>query len=193
MKNKFLAIVAASASVLVSALVSAPAHAQIVPGPNQNISVDVTVPEILYLRTITSATLALTPADFTGVALSQVGTTDAYIGSNQSAGSTLDQSSPFTVGSAITKPINTAYAVWSNSPRTGATGGINVSVSIPGTFANAAGTLPVAVTAGTNVSNQAAPGLTIPYVGNISLDITPSSTTSAGTYTGLVNVQVDAP
>jgi hypothetical protein len=190
MKNKFLAIVAASASVLVSALVSAPAHAQIVPGPNQNISVDVTVPEILFLRTISTATVALTPGDFTGLTLTQVGTTNAYTGSDQTPGSVLDQTSPFTVGSPINKPINTAYAVWSNSPRTG---GISVIVSLPGTFTNGTTTLPVAVNSASNISNQAAPGLTTPYLGNISLDITPAATTSAGTYNGQVNVQVDAP
>jgi hypothetical protein len=173
-----------------STIVSAPAHAQIVPGPNQNISVDVTVPEILFLRTISTATVALTPADFTALTLTQVGTTNAYTGSDQTTGSTLDTTSPFTVGSALAKSIPLAYAVWSNTPRAG---GINVTVSA-GSFQNGGGaTLPVTVNASSNVTGQAAPGLSTPYTDSIDLDITPGATTSAGTYTGTVNVQVDAP
>lgn len=188
MKNKFLAIVAASAAALSGAFVSAPAQAQIVPGPNQNVTVNVTVPEILYLRTITSADVNIATTDLTTATLTAAGS--GFIGSNQSTGSVLDTNSPFTTGVVIPKSISNAYAVWSNTPRTG---GINVTVSTPGSFTSGSNTLPVAVNSSSNKTAVAAPGLVTPYVSSIDLDITPGAAATAGTYTGTVKVQVDAP
>ena len=194
MKNKFLAIVAACTAILGSTLVSAPAHAQL-SVTSDDISVDVTVPEILYIKTITSATVDILGTGYLGgLSGSQAA---GYTGKTTGSSISDSETSPFTI-TGSDYPIENAYAVWSNTPRSG---GINVTVSqsggTAGSFVNSVDTtktLPVVVnTADSNKTGLAAPGLSTAYVGDITLTITPSGSTSAGTYQGKLNVVVDAP
>lgn len=194
MKKQFLALAIITTSAFGGAILSAPADAQIVPpgSPNQNINVSVTVPEILYLRTIPNAIVNLTGADFGATGLVAVGSN--YVGSSYLANSngTVNTTSPFSTGT-VTKTISQAYAVWSNSPRAA---GVNIAVTSSGSYANLANsaeTIAVSVPASASRTGVAATGLITPIVGDIPLTVTPTSTTAPGTYIGAVNVAVSAP
>jgi hypothetical protein len=193
MKKQFLALAVISTSVLGGAILSTPAHAQIVPpgSPNQNIGVTVTVPEILYLRTINTAVVNLSGTDF-AAGLTAVGSNYVGTGYKTTANGTVDTTSPFTTGT-VTKTISQAYAVWSNSPRAA---GVNIAVTAPATYqslSNPSQTIGVTLPASDSKTGIAAPGLVTPYVGDIALNVTPSATTTPGSYAGSVNVAVSAP
>ncbi|MCC5615131.1 hypothetical protein LC605_08575 [Nostoc sp. CHAB 5836] len=195
MKNNILAIiVAAGTAVVGSSLFSAPAHAQLT--TNQNVAVQITVPEVLYLRTFQTVDLAITEADLAG----GTAVTTAGIGTNFNAPPTttgatsINRTSPFTglTGGSITKTVDELYAVWSNNPDNG----IVVTLTAPGatnllTGANG-GSATIAAINGDYTG--AAPGLSTPYVGGADLDLNLSGATKAGAYTGgVVNVSVTAP
>ncbi|WP_375498075.1 hypothetical protein [uncultured Nostoc sp.] len=199
MKNKFLALAAFVTAVLGGAILSAPASAQIAQGsgPNSTINVTVSVPEILYLRTITTANVAITPADLVGTSgaagLTAVSssTPPAYQGSGTSSGATVDTTSPFSVGATpVTKTITSAYVVFSNSP----TGTYEVAIT-PGTFTGpSSNTLAVGVNA-SDVSSAAitAEGLSSATAKDIILDVPLSATAPAGSYTGTLAVEAFRP
>ncbi|WP_066379849.1 hypothetical protein [Anabaena sp. CA = ATCC 33047] len=139
MKNKFLAL-AAFGAALGSAVVAAPAHAQITQndGPTSNIEVNVLVPEVLYLRTIENIDLEILPADLTAATLTGPlagSVPPAYVGEDndqaEEVGGTVNATSPFAGdflnGTGVTKTIPSAYIVWSNSP----TGSYQVQVTAP--------------------------------------------------------------
>ncbi|WP_392481151.1 hypothetical protein [Nostoc sp. C110] len=189
MKNKFLALAAFSTAILGGAILSAPANAQIAQGTEtETINVDVTVPEILFLRTITTATVPILPADLVGGAgaalLTANGSTPAaYTGSDQSIGNTLSTTSPFTLAAApVTKTISNAYIVWSNSP----TGNYSVGIT-PAGFAG----ITVAVNPA-SVGVKPALGLVHATGSNIDLDVTLADT-QAGTYSGTLVVDAFRP
>ncbi|MBE9000643.1 MULTISPECIES: hypothetical protein [unclassified Nostoc] len=196
MKNKFLALAAFGTAILGGAILSAPVNAQIAPGSQtQPITVNVSVPEILFLRTITTADVAITPTDLVGAAgaallTSNGGTPAAYEGSGQSAGSTLDIVSPFTVAAApVLKTIPSAYIVWSNSP----TGSYEVDIT-PGPFVSGANNLAVVVNGGdVSTASITAEGLTAATPKDIALDVTLNATAPAGTYTGVLTVDAFRP
>jgi hypothetical protein len=195
MKKQFLALAIITTSAFGGAILSAPADAQIVPpgSPNQNINVSVTVPEILYLRTIPNAIVNLTGSDFGASGLVAVGSN--YVGTSYLANSngTVNTTSPFSTGT-VTKTISQAYAVWSNSPRAA---GVNIAVTSSGStyanLANPAQTIAVTIPASASRTGVAATGLITPIVGDIPLTVTPTSSTAPGTYAGAVNVAVSAP
>ncbi|QLE54145.1 hypothetical protein [Nostoc sp. TCL26-01] len=202
MKNKFLAIVAVGAA-LGAAVVSAPANAQVTQGngPSKDITVNITVPEILFLRTIDVADVDITAAELagSGVTLTQVGTTDTYIGSDQTTTSpgttTVNTASPFVLptGGALAKTIASAYVVWSNSP----TGTYEVAITPPSAgFSSTVGTTTntltgVSVTAG--AGQKTATGLTTAPAQDITLSIPLDGSTKAGTYSGLLKVEAYRP
>jgi hypothetical protein len=192
MKKQLLALAVLGTAALGNAILSAPAHAQIVaPGaPNQNITVSVSVPEILYLRTIPNAIVNLAGTDF-APGLVAVGSN--YIGRDYkaTANGTVDTTSPFTTGT-VQKTISQAYAVWSNSPRAN---GVNIAITTPSTYTNTVsnGTINVAIPASSSRTGVPATGLITPITGDIALSVTPTSTTTPGTYFGNVNVAVSAP
>ncbi|HLO84868.1 MAG TPA: hypothetical protein VK203_07625 [Nostocaceae cyanobacterium] len=195
MKNKFLALAAFGAAALGGAILSAPANAQIPQGsgPSQNVTVNVSVPEILYLRTIVDADVTIDPADLGANGLTPVpGTTPpAAIGSDQSeeAGGTVNTASPFATlvaGAPIQKTITSAYIVWSNAPS-------NYSVAItPGTFAGPNGNIAVAVN-GANPASFAPTGLVTAPARDVVLDITLPENPTAGTYTGTLAIEAFRP
>lgn len=155
MKNKIAAIVVA----LGSAIFAAPAHAQI-QGTPATVGVNVTVPEILYLRTVTTINVALTAADLDnntgittgGYGFDQAGTADTTPTSD------LDTNSPFTTASAAVKTIPGVYVVWSNSPRAG---GVNITVEKPAAAdpGNGTDTVPMTVDPTSNITGATANGL----------------------------------
>ena len=201
MKNKFLALAAFGAAALGTAIVSAPAHAQIPQGsgPQSNITVNVSVPEILYLRTITDIDLTIDAADLTGATLNAVAGSNppAFTGTQnlEDGAGLVDTNSPFAGGSAdgvpVVKTIPSAYVVWSNSP----TGNYQVQVTTPGggLVGPGGGVVNVAVN-GANPSTQTAQGLINATAQNILLDLAAASgTISAGTYTGNITVEAFRP
>jgi hypothetical protein len=199
MKNKFLALAAFGTAALGSAILSAPANAQIAQGsgPTSTINVNVSVPEILFLRTVQNANVVIAPSDLatgTGVLNALTGTTPpAYIGSDQTAGpagTPLDTTSPFALtGTSVSKTITGAYIVWSNSP----TGSYTVGIT-PGTFTDAtySNTLAVTVNSG-SVGAKTALGLTHTTASDIGLDIPISATSPAGSYDGTLTVEAYRP
>lgn len=202
MKNKFLAI-AASAAALGAAMVSAPAQAQTTTGPAP-VGVSVTLPEILYLRTVESINVNITPTDL-GAApdaltdLSGSGT-GPYVGFETSA-TTADGTngvsllSPFTQGATansvqVTKDVPQVYAIWSN---TASAQGITVTLGTNDTTLDGSngGTAEITDvrtllngTEGAEVTGVPAPGLFTPIIGNAILDIELAGTQTAGEYTG---------
>jgi hypothetical protein len=188
MKSKFLAIVAASTAALGSAILSAPAQAQITSAP-ATVGVSVSVPEVLYLRTVanidvdipvsalTSQTLT---ADGTGSTGTQsIGTAD---GSNG-----VDTTSPFntTNGNATaTISVPNVFAVWSNSPRGQ---GVSVAAAIGTATLTGANTSTITLTsAAASPATANVPGLVNPFVGGVNLGFTlgGNGISQAGDYTG---------
>jgi hypothetical protein len=197
MKNKIAAIVVA----LGSAIFAAPAHAQIT-GTPATVNVNVTVPEILYLRTVSTINVTLTPTDLGVAGLTSSGS--GFYGSGQAGtadttpNSTLDPNSPFTTAGAATKTIADVYVVWSNSPRAG---GVNIAVAKPAGAdpANAGGdTVPMTVDAASNITGATANGLIDPVsgtgVGSVVLAFD-ASDVDAGTYStgGQITITAAAP
>ncbi|MBE9052188.1 hypothetical protein IQ243_17505 [Nostocales cyanobacterium LEGE 11386] len=197
MKNKFLAIFAAAGIAAVgSTLFSAPAHAQL--GPiDQDVNVELEVPEVLFLRTFETVSLSITEADLAGgTAVTTGGLGQDFDTINPiSDGTTLiDQTSPFTglTGGSITKTVDELYAVWSNSPRPGGVT-IGLSVLTPGLTGANGGTATI-VSATPDTPTAAAPGLDIPVVGGADIEFNLGTSTASGTYTGgVITVSVEAP
>lgn len=197
MKNKFLAIAAFGAAALGSAVLSAPANAQIAQGsgPSQTINVNVSVPEILYLRTITTANVTISPTDLAGAgasALTPVASTTppAYIGSDQaeSPPGSVNTASPFAApGAPVAVSIPNAYVVWSNSP----TGSYSVGFT-PGSFTSSGGDSITVTATNATVSNPAT-GLVTATAYPIDLDVALNDTTKAGSYAGTVLVEAFRP
>ncbi|MBE8988861.1 hypothetical protein [Nostoc sp. LEGE 12450] len=165
MKNKIVAIVVA----LGSAIFAAPAHAQIT-GTPATVGVNVTVPEILYLRTVSTINVTLTPADLGVAGLTASGsgfyntTPDQAGTADTTPASTLNTTSPFTTATAATKTINGVYVVWSNSPRAG---GVDIAVAKPGGADPGNGTdvVPMTVAPASNITGATANGLINPVTG----------------------------
>jgi hypothetical protein len=191
MKTRFLVVLAAT-SAFVSALSSvivAPANAQTT--TTSNVAVTVTVPEVLYLRTVSTIDLDLTPADlsaktFTASAPGFSGTEKS--GTANSTTSGLDESTPFNTNGidlSVDKTINKVFAVWSNSPR-----GLGVSVSAivaNPALTNGAATATLFSNGTTpNGGDAAVPGLVIPFVGGVDLtvDVSGNGIAQAGSYAG---------
>lgn len=198
MKNKFLALAAFGTAVLGGAILSAPANAQITQGngPTSTINVNVSVPEILFLRTVQNAAVVIAPGDFltgAGALTALPGTPPAgYVGSDQTtgaAGTPIDTASPFAVPApSITKTITGAYIVWSNSP----TGNYTIDIA-EGPFTDAnSNTLAVTVAAASEGSKPAL-GLTHTTASDIDLDIPVSATATAGSYAGILTVEAYRP
>ncbi|MCC5598076.1 hypothetical protein [Nostoc favosum] len=195
MKNNILAIiVAAGTAVVGSSLLSAPAHAQLT--TNQNVSVQISVPEVLFLRTFQTVDLAITEADLAGgTAVTTAGIGKDFNTVATTTGTTLiDQASPFAglTGGSITKNVSELYAVWSNNP----SGSIAVTLS-PTTTAltgpNSA-TASIVSIAKTVADPATPPGLDTPFVGGADITFDLGTATQAGAYTGgVVNVSVTAP
>ncbi|BCL36949.1 hypothetical protein [Nostoc sp. MS1] len=195
MKNKFLALAALGTAALGSAVVSAPANAQIAQGagPSQTINVNVSVPEILYLRTVQNADVVITPTQLAGNAVtltSAGGTPPAYIGSDQSTGATVDTTSPFSApGAPVAVSIPNAYIVWSNSP----TGSYSVAFDT-GTFtASGSGGATITVEPTNATLTNTAEGLVTATPKNIDLNVTLDANTKAGSYAGTVTVEAFRP
>jgi hypothetical protein len=196
MKNKITAIIIA----LGSAIFTAPAHAQIT-GIPATVGVNVTVPEILYLRTVSTINVTLTPADLGVAGLTASGS--GFYSSNQAGtadttpATTLNSNSPFTTATAATKTIADVYVVWSNSPRAG---GVNITVAKPAGAdpGNGTDTVPMTVDAASNITGATANGLIDPVtgtgVGSVVLAFD-ASDVDAGTYStgGQITITAAAP
>jgi hypothetical protein len=195
MKNNILAIiVAAGTAVVGSSLFSAPAHAQLI--TNQNVAVQISVPEVLFLRTFQTVDLAITEADLAGgTAVTTTGIGKDFNTVTTTTGATsIDQTSPFTgvTGGSITKTVGQLYAVWSNNPDNG----IAVTLTAPGASSTLTGANggSAKIDGITGNYTGAAPGLNTPYVGGATLDLDLGNATKAGLYTGgVINVSVTAP
>ncbi|PMB26620.1 hypothetical protein CEN47_15810 [Fischerella thermalis CCMEE 5319] len=196
MKNKILAIAAtAGTAILGSSLFSAPAQALT---QTQDVTINYTVPEILYLRTFQTVNMTLDTA-LLGATLTPQGT-DGFVGKDYdptsptvnidttgNADATLDPTSPFGNLAAIQQNIPELYAVWSNSTGT-------VDVNLSSTPLTEAGGQTIGVNSITpTVDNFAAPGLDTPEVGGANLDLDLTGATVMGTYTGIITVDVSTP
>lgn len=196
MKNKILAIAAtAGTAILGSSVFSTPAQALT---QTQDVTINYTVPEILYLRTFETVNMTL-DATSLGAALTAAAG-GGFVGKDydpnnptvniDAAGNadvTLDQTSPFVGLAAVNQNIPELYAVWSNYNG-------NVNVDLTSTDLTAAGGQTIAVNGITpTVDNFAAPGLDTPQVGGAVLDLDLTGATVAGIYTGTITVDVLAP
>lgn len=195
MKNKILAIAAtAGTAILGSSVFSTPAQALT---QTQNVTINYTVPEILYLRTFQTVNMTL-DATSLGAALTAQG--NGFVGKdyndpnsvtiNNTTGpdATLDPTSPFGNLAAVQQNIPELYAVWSNN----STG--NVDVNLTSTDLTAAGGQTIAVNSITpTVDNFAAPGLDTPQIGGADLDLDLTDATVTGIYTGTITVDVSTP
>lgn len=200
MKTKFLVVLAAT-SAFVSALSSvivAPANAQV--SATNNVAVTLTVPEVLYLRTVSTIDLDLTPADLSAETFTANGTGSYGSDKSGTANSTtsgLNISSPFNTNGtdlSVDKTINQVFAVWSNSPR-----GLGINVNVgPGTSTTltGAGGATANLTGGTaNPSTAAVPGLVTPFIGGVDLSVVVpgNGIAQAGAYTGAdINITATA-
>lgn len=197
MKNKILAIAAtAGTAILGSSVFSTPAQALT---QTQDVTINYTVPEILYLRTFQTVNMTLDTTSL-GAALTAAAGGDGFVGKDydpsnptvtiDTAGNadvTLDQTSPFVNLAAVNQNIPELYAVWSNSNG-------NVDVNLQSTPLTAAGGQTIAVNSITpTVDNFAAPGLDTPEIGGADLDLDLTNATVAGTYTGTITVDVSTP
>ncbi|MCX7592566.1 MAG: hypothetical protein N2235_02165 [Fischerella sp.] len=193
MKNKIFAIAAAVGS----AIVAAPAQAQIT-GTPASVGVSVSVPEILYLRTVSNINVTLTPTDLGNGSLTANGS--GFYGSDQAGtaddtpSSTLDTTTPaFTDATAATRTINNVYAVWSNSPRPG---GVNVDVEEIANPSNGLST--IAMTIDDTLSDKSAltpQGLINPtIVGGVDFIFDLTNAATSGNYTGgAITITASAP
>ena len=198
MKNKIVAIIAASAAALGSTIFSTPAHAQITT-PASNVNVSVSVPEILYLRTVSTIDVEILPAELTAAKLTPSGS--GLVGGNQggTADGTLgvDETSPFFVAAgnvAVTKSVPKVFAVWSNSPR-GLGVGVTTAVLTPTLTAANGSTITISSVAPI-ATNAPVPGLVTPFTSGVNLGLTlgGNGITQAGDYTGgVVTVTASAP
>ncbi|MCG6133606.1 MAG: hypothetical protein MET45_02925 [Nostoc sp. LLA-1] len=199
MKSKILAIVAASTAVLGGAIFSAPAQAEIT--GSSEVGVQVTVPEILYLRTVETISVAIDPADLTAATLT--GSGSGFFGTDKAGTADgtneVDPTSPFFAAGAITevtKSIPGVFAVWSNSPR-----GLGVEVTTGvtnGTLTNIANPSTITIANVDPIQGFAnVPGLITPFVSGVelTLDLNGSGGISdAGAYEGgVITVTATAP
>ncbi|PLZ95346.1 hypothetical protein CI592_22260 [Fischerella thermalis CCMEE 5328] len=196
MKNKILAIAAtAGTAILGSSLLSTPAQALT---QTQDVTINYTVPEILYLRTFQTVNMTL-DANLLGATLTAQGS--GFVGKDYdptnptvtidpvtgNADVTLDQTSPFGNLAAIQQSIPELYAVWSNSTGT-------VDVNLTSTPLTEVGGKTIAVNSITpTVDNFAAPGLDTPQIGGADLDLDLTNATVMGIYTGTITVDVSTP
>ncbi|MCW5316352.1 hypothetical protein GTQ43_21780 [Nostoc sp. KVJ3] len=197
MKTKFLLVLAATSAFFsaLSSVIVAPANAQLTTAPS-NVNVTVTVPEVLYLRTVSDIQLDLVPSDLSS-ALSSGGIateTQPITVADSSPSSGLSTASPF--NTTVTKPIPLVFAVWSNNPRSGQ--GVAVTVS------TTTGTLNSAVSGGGSAtftssvtapsSQTTAPGLSTPFTGGITLAVNLTGAKAAGSYSGgAIAITANAP
>jgi len=190
MKSKILAIVVAAGTAVVGSLFSAPAHAQLT--VNQDVDVEINVPEVLFLRTFQTVSLDISEADLAGGTTGGVG--QDYNSTPLTDGTTaIDQTSPFggVTGGPITKTVNELYAVWSNNP-----GGAAITLSTVNTALTGPGTATATIASITSTGTDptAAIGLDTPYVGGADIEFDLSTAMEAGTYTGgVINVSVATP
>ncbi|OKH16490.1 hypothetical protein NIES592_02310 [Fischerella major NIES-592] len=195
MKNKILTIAAAGTAILGSSLFSTPAQALT---QTQDVTINYTVPEILYLRTFQTVNMTLDTTLLGVTSLTAQGT--GFVGKDYdptsptvtidiagNADVTLDPTSPFGNLAAIQQNIPELYAVWSNS-----TG--NVDVNLSSTILTEMGGQTIGVNSITpTVDNFTAPGLDTPQIGGADLDLDLTNATVMGTYTGTITVDVSTP
>ncbi|PMB04307.1 hypothetical protein CI594_04890 [Fischerella thermalis CCMEE 5196] len=196
MKNKILAIAAtAGTAILGSSLFSTPAQALT---QTQDVTINYTVPEILYLRTFQTVNMTL-DTTLLGATLTAQGT--GFVGKDYdltnptvtidpvtgTADVTLDPTSPFGNLAAIQQSIPELYAVWSNSTGT-------VDVNLTSTTLTEAGGQTIGVNSiDPTVDNFPAPGLDTPQVGGADLNLDLTNATATGTYIGTITVDVSTP
>lgn len=199
MKNKILAIaVAAGSAILGSSLISTPAQAEL-SVTSDPINVEISVPEVLFLRTFETISLTLNDTDLGGVTTDGVGKDFDNVNGTP-AGTTdgttaIDQTSPFGTLDAIEKNVEELYAVWSNNPD----GGVNVTFNINddtlnGTNGGTATIISVNAYNPDPASAATAPGLEDPFVGGATIGFDLSNATQAGLYSGgSITVTATAP
>ncbi|MBD2387968.1 hypothetical protein [Cylindrospermum sp. FACHB-282] len=206
MKTRFLAIAVASTAALGTFVLSAPAHAGGLEATSGAIGVTVTVPEVLYLRTVDTISapisiFEITGFQSTGSRTDRDGVADGSNGVNLTSPFVQQGSQNFN----FNKVIPNVFAVWSNNSTADASGnGISITVQPTANQTN----LSLTNAAGTTVTNAATlngvqasfggqnnfssvikavtPGLVTPAFGDIQLNVqlNQSANQGAGTYTG---------
>ncbi|MBH8563702.1 hypothetical protein I8748_16135 [Nostoc sp. CENA67] len=191
MKNNIIAIiVAAGTAVVGSSLFSAPAHAQL--QVDQDVNVEIKVPEVLYLRTFDTVSLDITGDDLAGtqgVFVNGVGKDKSGI---TTGATSINQDPPFMGVSSITKPVAELFAVWSNNPD----GGVNVTLTPTTSTLTGPNSATATIASVTKVGTDptTAPGLVTPYVGGAEIEFNLSNASAVGTYIGgVIKVQAVAP
>jgi hypothetical protein len=197
MKNNVLAIIlAAGTAVVGSSLFSAPARALTI---DQDVDVEINVPEVLYLRTFETLSLDITVDELAGVAqgtnLPQAQSGYDTINPTSDGTTDIDDTSPFAgvTAGTISKTVNQVYAVWSNNPN-----GFDVTLTNPADILTA--TTGGATATMSNLQKTVATdpatavGLITPHIGGASFDLDLTSATKADTYDGgVINVEVVSP
>ncbi len=192
MKNKIIALAAiAGTAVIGNSLFSAPVHALDV---NQDVDVEINVPEVLYLRTFDTVSLNITEADLGGgTAATTGGVGSDYETNGTPAGTTdgttaIDPTSPFAgvTGGSIIRNVQQLYAVWSNSANAVT---INHTIPTPA-LTNGTATATIKSVNNTTGSGNNPPGLITPLIGGVDIEFDLTNATTAGTYTGgVINVE----
>ncbi|HLO85949.1 MAG TPA: hypothetical protein VK203_13195, partial [Nostocaceae cyanobacterium] len=176
------------------------------------IGVTVTVPEILYLRTVENIDVTITLADLGAktedLSISDIGggVYETQTGATANGTDGVSITSPFSAGATegtaqIDKTVPNVYAIWSN---TAAEGGITVDVRVTDGVLDLGETLEAAeitdvITSidgkeGANVTGIEVPGLVTPKVGDVTLTIDLKGTQTAGEYTtGEITVEASLP
>mgnify|MGYP001795150240 FL=1 len=108
MNKKVLGLLAASAAVIGSAIFATPARAD-----QQNVEVNLTVDEVLFLRTFSSIDLKVSQGDLSG------GDDKDFDGRSTDGTLQIDVETPTGVndidgGTTVTKNVRELYAVWGN-------------------------------------------------------------------------------
>ncbi|MCC5606413.1 hypothetical protein LC612_06325 [Nostoc sp. CHAB 5834] len=173
MKIRFLVVLAATSAFInaLSGVISAPANAQT--SATSNVNVTLTVPEVLYLRTVNQIDLNLTAADLSAKTFTGTG---PYSGTEKggtasSSGSSLDTSTPFNTNGTdleVDKTIPKVFAVWSNND-SGLPITINATVG-SATLANGSATATLTSNGAVPPSGPV-PGLITPFVGGVDLTV----------------------
>lgn len=204
MNNKFLVIAAATTTALSTALVWTPAHAQIT-GSNVPVNVNITVPEVLFLKTVKDIVVNIPASDVIGTQFTGSLTggfafdnSTGTAGTGQAGVNTL---TPFAGGatSTVNQSISNVYVVWSNSARGK---GINITFNKDATvdatkltLVGGSDTISYSIVSG-NKTGLIPQGLVTPIDaggGGVTLALDLTNAKTAGSYKGILTVTADAP
>lgn len=171
MKNKVLALLAASAAALGSVILAAPAHAV-----TADLPVEVKVEPYIYLRTYKSLKFVVTQKDLGGISSDQ---TPAY---DESSPITLDKTPPAqgtASGTTVPKTVSPLYLIWGAQ---GGTANVAITASKDTLTGPSGKTAKLSITSGATATYSLDP--IAPKSGDVGVNIDFGNSAAAGSYTG---------